>query len=358
MDRMRKVPAGALALLTLALSTFGAEATRSADAGPLARPAERGTQAPDQTRYVVGAAGDIACERKARGPGAPALCQYDDTAKLIRGTGLVEVLLLGDNQYEVGAYAAYMKYFHPTWGRSFANISPVPGNHEYGNDPSSSPRGYFRYFGDRVRGPDRLGYYSFDLGACPNDPCWHVIALNSELCFGSGGCGPATDPSDPGRGNLMYAWLEQDLAAHPDTSYPCTLAYWHHPRFSFSTASGASAAVGPLWELLHAAGADVVLNGHSHNYQRWRPMDPAGALDRAGGIRQFVVGTGGASRYALPGDDLPPNLARAQAHAFGILRLTLKSAGYRWAWASAPGQPAFRDAPARAVPCVRAVDSP
>jgi hypothetical protein len=155
----------------------------------------------------------------------------------------------------------------------------------------------------------------------------------------------------------MYAWLEQDLAAHPDERYPCTLAYWHHPRFSFSTASGPSAAVGPLWDLLHAAGADVVLNGHSHNYQRWRPMDPDGALDRAGGIREFVVGTGGASRYALPSDDPPPNLARAQAHAFGILWLTLEPSGYRWRWVSAPGQPAFRDASARAFACVRAVDS-
>jgi len=359
MDGMRtKLPAAALALLALAVSAFGAAANQPPDVRPISRPTEHGTEAPDRTRYVVGAAGDIACEREALGPAAPALCQYDDTAKLVRGTGLAEVLLLGDNQYEVGSYAAYTNYFHPTWGRAFANISPVPGNHEYANDPSSRPRGYFRYFGDRVRGPDGLGYYSFDLGACPNDPCWHVIALNSELCFGVGGCGPATDPSNPGRGNRMYAWLGQDLADHPDASYPCTLAYWHHPRFSFSTGSGPAASVGPLWELLHAAGADVVLNGHSHNYQRWRPMDPDGALDRTRGIRQFVVGTGGANLYALPDDDRPPNLARAQAHAFGILRLTLKLAGYRWAWASAPGQPAFEDAAARAVPCVRAVDSP
>src|SRR5262245_49673646 len=261
---MRKVPAAALALFALALSTLGAAATPSPDVRPITHPAEHASEAPNRNRYVIGAAGDIACEREALGSAAPALCQYDDTAKLIRGTGLAEILLLGDNQYEVGAYAAYTNYFHPTWGRAFANISPVPGNHEYANDPSSRPRGYFRYFGDRVRGPDGLGYYSFDLGACPNDPCWHLIALNSELCFGVGGCGPASDPSDPGRGNRMYAWLERDLADHPDASYPCTLAYWHHPRFSFSTGSGPAEAAGPLWELLHSAGADVVLNGHSH----------------------------------------------------------------------------------------------
>lgn len=85
------------------------------------------------------------------------------------------------------------------------------------------------------------------VGACPNAPCWHVISLNSELCFAAGGCGPAADRANPGPGNRMHAWLEQDLAGHPDADYPCTLAYWHHPMLSFSTGSGASAAVEPLW---------------------------------------------------------------------------------------------------------------
>ena len=312
-------------------------------------------QGPVAARYVIAAAGDIACESDPNGPGSPATCQYDDTARLIDGANLSRVLLLGDNQYERGAYAAYTSYFDPTWGRAKANLAPAPGNHEYANDPSSRPRGYFRYFGKNVKGPDGLGYYSFDIGACPDEPCWHLISLNSELCFTAGGCGPAVDPSDPGPGNRMQAWLTQDLAEHPDTEYPCTLAYWHHPRFSFSTGSGATSAVGPLWELLHAARADVVLNGHSHNYQRWRPMDPNGELDREAGIREFVVGTGGASHYALPGGTAPDNLVSAQADAFGVLRLTLKAKGYRWVWVSAAGQPAFDDASERAVRCVRAV---
>ena len=357
MGPMRKLPAFALTVLALSLSTLGADAMQAPEPGLPDRGA-RDRDTPGRSRYVVAAAGDIVCERRAFGPSVPTLCQYDDTAKLVDGPGLAEVLLLGDNQYEVGAYAAYTRYFDPTWGRAFANISPVPGNHEYANDPSSRPGGYFRYFGDRVRGPDGLGYYSFDLGSCPGEPCWHVIALNSELCFAAGGCRSAMEPTDPGPGNRMYAWLQEDLAAHPDSSYPCTLAYWHHPRFSFSTGSGASAAVRPLWELLHGAGGDVVLNGHSHNYQRWRPQDPSGALDRDGGMRQFVVGTGGASHYALPGGERPPNLATAQGDAFGVLRLTLRAASYRWAWVSAPGQPGFDDTSERAAPCVRAVDSP
>ncbi len=306
-------------------------------------------------RLVVVAAGDIACEAAPHGPGEPATCQYDDTAKLVDGPGVDEVLTLGDNQYDTGGYGAFLRYFGPTWGRAFANLSPVPGNHEYGNDPSSRPVGYFRYFGERVRGPDGLGYYSYDLGACPAEPCWHLIALSSELCFAPGGCGPAADPNEPGRGNRMYAWLQADLAAHPDAAYPCTLAYWHHPRFSFSTGSGASTAVGPLWDLLYAAGADVVLNGHSHNYQRWQPQDPEGHRDRHG-IREFVVGTGGARHYAIASGGWPENLLAAQAHAFGVLRLRLRAETYRWDWVTASGQPAFADRSDGSVRCVRTVN--
>src|SRR6266540_1133545 len=103
-------------------------------------------------------------------------------------------------------------------------------------------------------------------------------------------------PADPGLGNRMHQWLKRDLAVHPATAYACTLAYWHHPLFSFSSGSGASPAMRPLWRLLYQAHADVVLNGHSHNYQRWKPQAPGGKLDIQHGIREFVVGTGGASK--------------------------------------------------------------
>jgi hypothetical protein len=148
---------------------------------------------------VIAAAGDIACQNDPYGSGSPANCQYDDTARLIDGPDLARVLLLGDNQYERGAYAADTSYFDPTWGRAKAEIAPAPGNHECDNDPSSTPRGYFRYFGHAVKGPDGLGYYSFDVGACPDDPCWHLISQNSDLCFAAGGCGPAIRRL-PGRG--------------------------------------------------------------------------------------------------------------------------------------------------------------
>ena len=346
---MRRPLAIAIALVALAASTSRAAGVRPTDRGR-----EEPAPSAPHGRWVIGAAGDIACDADPNGPGDPETCQFDDTADLVVDAGLDEVLLLGDNQYETGAYADYVAYFDPTWGRAFANTSPVPGNHEYARGPNGRPKGYFRYFGDEVRGPKRLGFYSFDLGACPDDPCWHLIALSSELCFASGGCGPAADPDDPGPGNRMYTWLRHDLANHPDAEYPCTLAYWHHPRFSFSTGSGASAQVQPLWDLLYAASADVVLNGHSHNSQRWEPQDPAGVLDPGRGIREFVVGTGGKSHYPIPVGPQPENLVAAQADSFGILELTLKAEGYRWAWVTAAGQPAYADASDRVVPCVRA----
>jgi hypothetical protein len=349
---VRRTPAS-VALLALALFAFNAGVPEPIHPRAIRDRVERDA-GPATTPYVIAAAGDIACEGEPNSPASPTLCQYDDTARLIDDRDLSAVLTLGDNQYERGGYRAFNRYFGPTWGRAFDNLRPAPGNHEFGNDPSASPRGYFRYFGGPVRGPDRLGYYSFDVGACPNQPCWHLISLNSELCFAAGGCGAADDPSNPGRGNRMHTWLKQDLAAHPDSEYACTLAYWHHPRFSFSTGSGASRTVQPLWRLLYAASADIVLNGHSHNYQRWRLLDPKGHTDKQAGIREFVVGTGGASHYAIPAGTRPKALATAQAKAFGVLRLTLRAEGYRWRWVSAKGQPAFEDTSDGAASCVRA----
>jgi hypothetical protein len=290
-----------------------------------------------QRGLVIGAAGDISCDEPPRGEDDPDACQHDLTADLIASEGLRRVLPLGDNQYEHGEYRDYVRYFDPTWGRAFARLRPVPGNHEY-LPGSLWPAGYFRYFGDRVKGPDGRGYYSYDLGSCPNDPCWHLIALNSQLCFASGGCGVPADPEDPRKGERMNQWLEADLARNAD--HACTLAYWHHPRFS--TGGDGTSAVAPLWDLLYAAHADVVLSGHTHNYQRWFRMDPSGALDPERGIRQFVVGTGGKSLHRLREPDRPA-LAAAQDDAFGILRLRLKPAGYAWGWISAAGQPAFDD---------------
>jgi hypothetical protein len=304
-------------------------------------------------RVAVGAAGDIACAGEAGSGDQPDSCQFDDTAHLL--AGLTGILVLGDGQYERGDYEAYRRYYGPTWGRFIRHTYPVPGNHEYGEDPGSLPNGYFRYFGPRVKGPDGLGYYSFNLptGCIPHrGVCWHFIALSSELCFAGGGCRPATGPGEVGPGNKMYAWLRRDLRSHRDAGFPCTLAFWHHPLFSISEGSGASPATRPLWQLLYDSRADVVLNGHSHNYQRWLPQDPSGAYDPHRGIIEFVAGTGGASKYALQVGSEASNLATAQNVAFGIIRLTLSRASYNWRWVPAAGQPSGFSDTATGTRCV------
>lgn len=327
-----------------------------APAQPLVAAASAGAMAMrGPSEYVVVAAGDIACANGPYGRDDPGRCQYDETSALTAAPDVEEVLPLGDLQYEVGAYRAFVRYYDAWWGISKENQSPVPGNHDHAFEPNRRPRGYFRYFGERVRGPNGWGYYSYDLpaGCAPGQGvCWHVIALNSEICFAAGGCDRPTDPDDPGVGERMWRWLRRDLARHPGADYACTLAYFHHPLFSFSSASASSPAVLPLWRLLYRAEADVVLNGHSHNYQRWKPQSPDGELQPTRGIRQFIVGTGGASRYALRSGEAPENLAKAQARSFGVLRLIIGDGGYRWVWLNADGQADFRDGVDTPVACV------
>jgi serine/threonine-protein kinase len=301
--------------------------------------------------FVVAAAGEIACPAPPLSDANPDACQYDDTADLIRPGELAAVLALGDNQYDNGDYEDYLTYYDAEWGRAKSITKPVPGNHDYVAPPPATPDGYLRYFGESVAGPEGQGYYSFDLGACPDRPCWHLIALNSQLCVGTGGCGPAPRGAEPGAGHQMYRWLRHDLATHPNKVYPCTLAYWHHPLFSFSTGSGATPEVRPLWDLLYTAHADVVLNGHSHNYQRWKPQDPAQSTDYDRGIRQFVVGTGGSFKYSLQLGTWPANLVAAQDSAFGILKITLGRSSYEWTWVSAAGQPDYEDGSTRPARC-------
>jgi acid phosphatase type 7 len=107
----------------------------------------------------------------------------------------------------------------------------------------------------------------------------------------------------------------------------CTLAYWHHPRFS-SGQHGDTAAVAPLWQALYEAGAEIVLSGHDHNYERFAPQTAGGSLDAARGIRQFVVGTGGKNHYAL--SSARPNSEVRDGDTFGVLKLTLGPSSYSW----------------------------
>lgn len=228
------------------------------------------------------------------------------TARLVEGLGPTAVLTTGDNAYPDGAAAEYAAFYEPTWGRFKSITRPTPGNHEY-HTPGAA--GYFGYFG-AAAGPSGRGYYSFDLGD------WHLIALNSEI--------PA------GTGSEQLAWLRSDLAA---TSARCVLAYWHRPRFS-AGAYPDDATLAPFWQALYDAGAEVVLNGHDHNYQRYSLLDPAGNADATRGLRQFLIGTGGRSHYPLAAD---ARRAAGTSGVFGVLELTLRRDAYAWRFVAEPG---------------------
>jgi hypothetical protein len=221
------------------------------------------------------------------------------------------VAVLGDTVYPGGAPEEYAECYDPSWGRFRDRTRPAVGNHEY---LTPGARGYFGYFGASA-GPPELGYYSYDLGA------WHVVVLNSQ-CWEVGGCG---------REDPQARWLEEDLRAHPAE---CTLAYWHVPRFS-SGIHGSSDFTRAYWELLHQAGAEIVLSGHDHNYERFAPQDPEGNADPERGIRQFVVGTGGFGHYFIPG--ILPNSEARDGSTYGVLILRLFEGRYEWEFLPVPG---------------------
>ncbi|MDQ2825792.1 MAG: metallophosphoesterase [Actinomycetota bacterium] len=234
------------------------------------------------------------------------------TAALLDARPNATVATLGDNAYESGTATEFARCYDPTWGRQKARTHPALGNHEYG---VAKAAGYFAAFG-AAAGEAPLGWYSYDLGD------WHVVVLNSNCEV----VGCAT-------GGTQERWLRDDLAAHPAM---CTLAYWHHPRFSSGTTHGSSTAVLPLYTALYDMGADVILNGHEHNYERFAPLDPTGKPDDAKGIREFVVGTGGVSHYPF-GPPLPGSEVRND-NTFGLLALTLRPGSYQWQFVPEAGK--------------------
>lgn len=255
------------------------------------------------------------------GAGDISFCDNDRdeaTAKLldnIAGT----VFTVGDNAYPSGTHADFRDCYGPTWGRHKDRTRPTAGNHEY---KTSGASGYFSYFG-AAASPQQpnctsncKGYYSYNLGE------WHIIALNSEIAMSAG--------------SAQEKWLRADLAANPRT---CTLAYWHKPRFS-SGKHGSISATQPLWQALYEYGADVVLNGHDHLYERFTPQTPGGKADSVRGIRQFIVGTGGADLYSF--SSVKANSQVRNNNTWGVLKLTLHPSSYEWEFVPVAGK-TFRD---------------
>jgi hypothetical protein len=210
----------------------------------------------------------------------------------------------GDSVYPTGSASWYAACYQPTWGAFKSRTRPVPGNHDYYG--SSTASGYFGYFGAQA-GPSGRGWYRYDAGA------WRIYALTSECVRGSR-CYVR-----------QYRWLAADLANYP---HQCVLAMWHRPRFSSSAGHGSSTRMAPVFKLLYNRGAEIVLSGHDHDYERFAPTDPTGSPAPATGLRQWVVGTGGAALYGFSAA-LPASQVR-DSSSHGVLRLDLRAGGYDW----------------------------
>lgn len=256
----------------------------------------------------VFAVGDLAQCDQANASEAPTA----RVARLVDG-GSSPILMVGDLAYRDGTRENFLRCFDPVWGRFKNRILPAPGNHEYHNKEGSPY--FYSYFGDSVPGLAQ-GYYGTQIGA------WRVIAPNSSI---------AADTGSP-----QELWLKRELAEHPSR---CTLVYWHHPRFS-SGKHGNTAAMDAIWRDLHAAGVDVVVSGHDHDYERFAPQGPQGQADGVRGIREFVVGTGGAKLREF--GDVAANSEVRNADTLGVLRLTLADGSYSWAFLPVDGA-GFRD---------------
>lgn len=256
---------------------------------------------------VIAAVGDIACGVGSTG----AACKQTATANLVTTINPTAVLPLGDNQYEAGALSDFQNYYDPSWGKFKSITYPAVGNHEY---LTSGASGYFDYFngvGNKsgVAGDRTQGYYAFNIGV------WRLYALNTD-CSQAGGCAA---------GSPQEKWLRADLTTNP---HKCVLAYFHHPLYT--SGSRALPAAAPLYQALYDNGAELVLNGHEHNYERFAPQDANTNLDTSKGIREFVVGTGGRNFTQFVTN--AKNSEIKNDTTFGVLKLTLHVSSYDFAF--------------------------
>jgi acid phosphatase type 7 len=227
------------------------------------------------------------------------------TADVLSAINPGAVFTLGDNAYPDGTLAQFQNIYNASWGRFKTKTNPVPGNHDY---HVSGASGYFGYFGSRAPAP----YYAWNIGA------WRFYALNSEIAHDAA--------------SAQIAWLKKDLAANPKA---CVGAYWHKPLFS-SAKHGNIAGVRPFWDALYAANADLIIGGHDHTYERFAPQTPGGQRDTTRGIREFVVGTGGAGTYAFT--TIQPNSEVRKTGVWGVLKVTLHASRYDWRFEPIAGQ--------------------
>ena len=326
---MTPTPVPSASVTLTSTSTPTPTPTSTPTSTPTATPSASATATTGPAESVVIAVGDIACN-PTWGINSTH-CQQMATSNVTLAANPSAVLVLGDNQYDCGLASDFAAAYDPSWGRLRGITYPVIGNHEYnvasggaactGSPSPSDAGGYWGYFGDAATPlqpgcrSNCQGWYSFDLGS------WHVIVLNS-MCAQVGGCGA---------GSPEELWLKADLAAHSNT---CTVALYHHPRYSSGNA-GNNSIMQTFWQDLYNGGADLVLNGHDHDYERFAPMDGSGNADPAYGLREMVIGTGG--RDLLTMGAAKPNSLVRQNTSFGVVQFTFSANGYSWQFLPAAG---------------------
>jgi hypothetical protein len=261
-----------------------------------------GSQPQPNGAVLVGAADIARCDRR----------QSEQTARLLDDIGGM-VFTAGDHAYPHGTAQEFIECYGLTWGRHRSRTRPAPGNHDY-DSPGAKP--YFKYFGDNA-GPAGRGYYSYELGS------WHIVSLNSNRAAENWGA-------------VQEQWLRADLQASHSN---CVAAYWHHPRFSSGSKYGDHPYMTALYKILYQRGVSLLISGHDHIYERFAAQDPEGKAD-PGGVRQFVVGTGGGRLYSI--GKIKPNSETRNTVAHGVLKLTLYPNHYDWEFVPVKGQ-SFHD---------------
>ena len=264
----------------------------------------------DQSARVV-VAGDIGCNatRRARfgiGPSG-VQCGEESTARLVSSLAPDGVLVLGDFQHDAVSPTEITDSYGASWG-AFKNITyPIRGNHEY---IVSGAAGYVRYFGEIS-----ASYWTTDAGG------WRIMAVDS-WCQGQlfAGCSATS---------AQTTWLVNELQ-RARSEGKCAAVLMHHPYVSSGRYATASSRF--LWEASVANGADLVMSGHDHHYERFSPLDATGAPS-VSGVPLIISGLGGAPGYpigpAVPGSQYMLNSDH------GVVQMTFTPRAFSWGFVSA-----------------------
>lgn len=302
MPSPRRLLTVALAALALTLTACGS-APRSSDDGRSRDEVYPVASAPIARVVAVG---DIAC---APGEAVTATtCRQADTAALTQRINPDLVLTLGDHQYQQGSPGEFASSYDHSWGALLPKTRPVPGNHEY---YTAGAKGYFSYFKDRQPGPP--GYYRVTANG------WNIYLLNSN-------CDRVSCAAEA-------SWLNGQMAAHPSR---CSIIAMHHPRYSSGREHGSSRVVKGLWAVAYNRHNDVVLSGHDHDYERFKPMDGSGHVKPRRGMTEYVAGTGGKNLYHLGTRKRGSVYFQARTH--GVLVLDLKVGSWSWSYRDLAGR--------------------